>query len=134
MTIDELNRRVSAAIYSAEQLERRGQARETASQYAGVSVLEEEIARLLGPETNQGAIARRGAVRAALRARDPARALDLADGYLAASSVPDRLAAELSELRDEARRVLDEARASGPRQVYPHRFGAVVPRGAQHVG
>ena len=68
MTLDELYPRVTEAILRAEQLEETGPEVEAAKAYLTVSFLEEEIAELVAANEDEGAIARRGAVRAAAKA------------------------------------------------------------------
>ena len=94
METDTLNTLVTGAIWRAEQLEARGI--RTASQaWTEVSSLEEELAKAHPVSESQGRIARRGAVRAALKAGDYARADALADGYLAEEGAPESLRASL---------------------------------------
>jgi hypothetical protein len=77
---DVLNTLVSGAIWRAEQLEAHG-IRSASHAWAEVSSLEEEIAKGLSASEPEGRIARRGAVRAALKAGDHARAYALAESY-----------------------------------------------------
>jgi hypothetical protein len=80
MTVDTLQTLVSSAIWRAEQLEELGP--EAAySAWADVSKLEEEIAKAIPAWESEGRIARRGAVRAALKAQDCARAQELVALY-----------------------------------------------------
>jgi hypothetical protein len=96
---DTLNALVSGAIWRAEQLEERGVG--SASQaWIEVSQLEEQLAGLLPASEPEGRIARRGAVRAALKARDHARARALADRYRAEPG-PKTLRTELQRMLDE---------------------------------
>ena len=74
MNIDTLYQRVTAAILEAEALEAKGPSFEVAQAYLTVSFVEEEIAEELPASEEEGAIARRGAVRAALTAGLPTRA------------------------------------------------------------
>jgi hypothetical protein len=97
---DALNTLVSGAIWRAEQLEARG-IRFTLQAWAGVSSLEEELAKTLPLSESEGRIARRGAVRAALKAEDYARAHRLAEGYIAEEAAPESLKAALSEILKE---------------------------------
>jgi hypothetical protein len=108
-TLDGLYDLVSAAILRAESAEARREDSRAAEAYFEVSCLEEEIADELPATNPEGAIARRGVVRAALSAQQYDRAFDLAERYLSDSSAPEDLRAALSGLRDEARRAMDEA-------------------------
>jgi hypothetical protein len=98
-----------AAILRAEKAEARHESVRAAEAYFEVSCLEEEIAEGLPAHDPEGAIARRGVVRAALSAQQYARALDLAERYLNDASAPEDMRATLSSLRDEARRAISEA-------------------------
>lgn len=71
----ELNQQVTAAIFRAEHLPP-GAERHLA--FVEVGRLEEAIAEICPASTLEGEVARRGAVSAALSARDPLRALTLA--------------------------------------------------------
>jgi hypothetical protein len=69
---------VSSAIWRAEQLEQLTELRDAASlAWLEVSKLEEEIAKIKPAKDAEGRIARRGAVRAALKANDLIRAKEL---------------------------------------------------------
>ena len=100
METDTLNTLVSGAIWRAEQLETRG-IRPSSQAWAEVSSLEEELAKALPVSDAEGRIARRGAVRAALKAGDYTRAQILADGYLAEDSAPTSLKTALREILEE---------------------------------
>lgn len=78
MTLDELYSLVSLAIHNAESAEAEGDASVAAVIYSDVSHYEEQIAELLPAGDPEGAIARRGAVTAALRAGRPFLASALA--------------------------------------------------------
>jgi len=97
METDELNTLVTEAIWRAEELEDRG-IHDTSHAWAEVSSIEEELAKAFPASEAQGRIARRGAVRAALKAGDPARAHVLTDAYLAEECAPTSLKAELREI------------------------------------
>lgn len=102
---DTLNSLVSGAIWRAEQLEARGIA--SASQaWAEVSSLEGELSKLLPASESEGRIARRGAVRAALKARDYARAYTLTEDYSSEECAPRSLKAELNRIVQEDARTL----------------------------
>lgn len=75
--LTELNQRVTEAILFAENLQRQSE-----QAFAHVSRIEEEIATICKSGTLEGDIARRGAITAALSARDPKRALRLVEQYL----------------------------------------------------
>jgi hypothetical protein len=77
-TLDDLNMQVSAAIYRAEAVPD-GPAAEAA--FREVSRIEEEIARLVPAQDLEGALARVGAVDAALRSGDWLRATLLAEVF-----------------------------------------------------
>jgi hypothetical protein len=96
---DALNTLVSGAIWRAEQLETHG-IRPASQAWAEVSSLEEELAKALPVAEAEGRIARRGAVRAALKAGDYARAHVLADGYLA-EQAPRSLKTALRKILEE---------------------------------
>ena len=99
METDTLNTLVSGAIWRAEQLEARGIGALPA--WAEVSSLEEELAKALPLTEPEGRIARRGAVRAALKARDYARAYSLAGSYFAEEAAPKSLKAALRDMLKE---------------------------------
>lgn len=69
--------------------------------YSEVSLLEEKIAELLPASDPEGALARRGAVRAALAARERDRARQLAERFLAETDVDAGLQAGLRSLFEE---------------------------------
>ena len=96
MNIDALYKRVTDAIIEAEALEANGSAAGARQAYLTVSFVEEE-----------GAIARRGAVRAALRAGLPTRATELADRYRAEPDAPPELAEQLREMIARTSTVLE---------------------------
>jgi hypothetical protein len=96
---DALNALVSGAIWRAEQLETHG-IRPASQAWAEVSSLEEELAKALAVSESEGRIARRGAVRAALKAGDYARAHALADAYLA-EEAPRSLKTALRKILEE---------------------------------
>ena len=121
MAVDTLYALVSGAIWRAEQLDELGL--ETASSAWGeVSRLEEEIAKVVPAKQTEGRIARRGAVRAALKANDYVRARDLAEAYVAEHGVPKTLRSELrSMLKADANELSEEfpsaAKHYGPAHV-----------------
>jgi hypothetical protein len=96
---DSLNTLVTDAIWRAEELESRGIP--SFSAWAEVSSIEEQLAKVHPVSEGQGRIARRGAVRAALKARDYTRAQAVAEGYLAEVNAPESLKTELRNILDE---------------------------------
>ena len=100
MSADLLNTLVTGAIWRAEQLEEQGVGSVPLA-WAEVSSLEEELAKVLPASHPEGRIARRGAVRAALKARDFARAQALAKRYLAEKDAPRTLRLALRQLLEE---------------------------------
>lgn len=100
METDTLNTLVSGAIWRAEQLEAHG-IRPVSQAWAEVSSIEEELAKALPVSESEGRIARRGAVRAALKAGDYARAHALAEGYVAEETAPRSLKATLRKILEE---------------------------------
>jgi cytoskeletal protein CcmA (bactofilin family) len=102
---DSLNTLVTGAIWRAEQLEEH-QISSAPLAWAEVSALEEKLATILPVSVPEGRIARRGAVRAALKARDYIRADALAERYLAERGAPKTLRVALGELLKEDTRNL----------------------------
>lgn len=105
--MQDLNRCVSEAIFFAGRAAPGSQ--EAQDAYRRVSAIEEQIARLTTPTDVDGAVARVGAVSAALRAGDWLRASRLVEEFLV--GVPDDVATELRELDREAdasARLIDE--------------------------
>ncbi len=100
METDTLNTLVSGAIWRAEELEARG-IPSAAQAWAEVSSLEEELANGIPALAPEGRIARRGAVRAALKSGDYTRANVLAERYLVEEDAPESLKAALNEILDE---------------------------------
>jgi len=96
MTTEILNTLVTGAIWRAEQLDAIGL--ETESAWTEVSRLEEELARQLPVSAAEGRIARRGAVRAALKAQNFARAQDLVERFAGEDGAPRALRADLREM------------------------------------
>src|SRR5262249_39555252 len=64
---------------------------------AEVSALEEELAKILAISESEGRIARRGAVRAALKAGDFSRAYALVECYTSENNAPGTLKTELGK-------------------------------------
>jgi hypothetical protein len=69
--------------------------------YSDVSLLEEKVAELLPASDPEGALARRGAVRAALAARELGRARQLAERFLAEAQGDAEVQAGLRRLFEE---------------------------------
>jgi hypothetical protein len=112
---DALNTLVSGAIWRAEQLEAHG-IRPASQAWAEVASLEEELAKALPVSESEGRIARRGAVRAALKAGDYARAHGLADRYLAEEAAPTSLTTALRKiLEDDAQALASRFRYASKR-------------------
>jgi DNA-binding protein HU-beta len=101
--IDTLYPLVTEAIRRAEVLEDLN-APGARDAWRDVSRLEERIATLLSSAGMQGAIARRGAVRAAIAGAEFQRAIELADRFRHEDGVTEALAALLDELRSVAER------------------------------
>jgi hypothetical protein len=99
VNIDVLHTLVTSAIWRAEQLDE--QAFSSLLAWTEVSLIEEELANAFPVVQPEGRIARRGAVRAALKARDHARAQTLAERYLTEKEAPESLRATLRELFEE---------------------------------
>jgi hypothetical protein len=98
--VDELHSRVSGAILRAERAEERGPG-DAASEWADVSSLEEELAGVIPVSAPEGRVARRGAVRAALKAGDHERGHSLAELYMAEEGAPPSLREALQEIVEE---------------------------------
>lgn len=97
-TYNDLNQKVTEAIFRAEHFfEGSAKAIET---FKEVSLLEEAIAKITNPNELDGYVSRRGAVTAAISARDYDRARDLVEVFVKEPcSEPLRLA--LEALREE---------------------------------
>lgn len=105
METDTLNSLVTGAIWRAEQLEARGII--SASQaWAEVSSIEEQLAKVLPVSESEGRIARRGAVRSALKAGEYARAYSLSEGYASEEHASKSLRAELRRIMQEDDRAM----------------------------
>jgi hypothetical protein len=97
MTYDTLNTLVTSAIWRAEQLDELGL--ETACfAWSEVSTIEERLAKIMPAKEAEGRIARRGAVSAALKAKDHVRAQSLVERYAAEDGVPKALRTDLREM------------------------------------
>lgn len=102
MTAEELYPLVTEAIRRAETLEDL-HAPGTAKAYLDVSLLEEKIAETLPASDPEGAVARRGAVRAALSAREYGRARELIERFIAEDDLDANLREELLELSEQGK-------------------------------
>lgn len=100
MSLEVLYPLVSEAIRRAETLEDLG-APGAHLAYRAVSFLEEKIAELLPVSNPEGALARRGALRAALAARDLTRAQKLAKRFLSEAGIDSELQADLLQLLEQ---------------------------------
>jgi len=106
MDIESLYPLVTESIRRAEMLEDLGAPGAT-SAHLDVSLIEEKIADSLPASNPEGAIARRGAVRAALAAKEYSRAQSLAARYTAESGIAAELKKEMSSLFEEVDRATD---------------------------
>jgi len=97
MSVDALHALVSGAIWRAEQLDTPG-VPTASSAWSEVSSLEEKLADALPVKDAEGRIAKRGAVRAALKAGDHIRAQALADSFLSQRGVPRPLRKALRDM------------------------------------
>jgi hypothetical protein len=114
LVIDRLYERVTSAIFTAEEAEARGDLVGARKAYLEVSFLEEDIASRLDASDTEGAIARRGAITAALSADLPERALDIVHRYLR-EELPTALDGQLKLLQAEA---LSKRTSSDLRQLH----------------
>lgn len=100
MPSEALNALVTSAIWRAQQLEAHGIG--SASQaWAEVSFVEEELAKTFPVSQGEGRIARRGAVRAALKACNYIRAQELSDSYANEKGATKALKVALREMLAE---------------------------------
>jgi len=105
MEIDILNSLVTGAIWRAEQLDVRNLP-SAAQAWAEVSALEEKLAEAIVATDPEGRIARRGAVRAALKAGDYVRAQLLTELYMSDKAAPKTLKTALQELLEDDERAM----------------------------
>lgn len=103
MSVDLLYPLVTEAIRRAETLEDLD-APGTSAAFLDVSLLEEKIAETLPASEPEGALARRGAVRAALSAGELGRARLLVERFLAETDIDTELRNALQELATQAER------------------------------
>lgn len=106
MTVDTLNTLVSGAIWRAEQLDEMHM--EAGSAWMEVSKFEEALAKVVPVKDPEGRIARRGAVRAALKAKQHTRARELAVQYTAEDDVPKSLCNDLRGILESDANALSE--------------------------
>lgn len=101
MDLETLYPLVTEAIRRAEVLEELG-APGARQAYLDVSLLEERIASILPHSDQEGAIARRGAVGAAITAHEFHRAEDLVTRFASENGIGASLRADLIKLKKEA--------------------------------
>jgi hypothetical protein len=94
--------------------------------YLDVSLLEERIASLLPALGEEGAIARCGAVAAAIDAHDFARAAELAARYLAEDDTDISLKADLADLRRQVESAIDTRQNRSTPSVPAHNYSIVA--------
>ena len=97
MEIDVLKTNIADAIWRAA-LDDAYHIGSAAQSWAEVSLLEEELAKAIPASKSEGRMARRGAVRAALRAGDRVRAETLVASYLGEATAPKSLKTALPKL------------------------------------
>jgi hypothetical protein len=103
---ESLNALVTSAIWRAQELESLGIG--SASQaWSEVSSIEQELAKTHPTSQGQGRIARRGAVRAALKAGDYGRAQDLSDSYANERGATNTLKTALKEMLTQDAREME---------------------------
>jgi hypothetical protein len=101
VSIETLYPKVTEAIMDAQELRAHGDPAASGA-YLEVSRLEEQIAAILPASDMEGAVARRGAVRAASTAGDHERAIMLATRYAGEGDTPAILREELREIMERA--------------------------------
>jgi polyhydroxyalkanoate synthesis repressor PhaR len=101
MNVEFLYPLITEAIRRAETLDDLG-APGAYSAHLDVSLLEERVAGILPASNPEGALARRGAVRAALAAGEIARAQQLTERFLAEDDAEDDLRVDLRRLLEQA--------------------------------
>lgn len=120
--VDRLYPLVSAAIRRAERLEEESD-RQAPAAHLEVSRLEERITKALPAADPERALARRGAVRAALAARDLDRARTLAERFLAEAPKDVSLQSEIVKLFEQSGLAVELRRA----RLAQRRRAPVVP-------
>ena len=126
MDLDTLNLLVSEAILRAEALSDLG-APGAAAAHLDVSMLEEKIAVLTSASTAQGALARQGAVGAAVLAGHPERAARLAGHFCGDPGATDEFCNELSDVLTRLTGVATSAHLQAIARGFPRasaRYGA----------
>lgn len=113
MDLDSLYLLVTEAILKAETLDDLRAPGATLA-HLDVSVLEEAIAEQVPASASEGALARRGAVRAAVAGGDLRRAEDLVDRYSQDADTTDDLRREMRELLSATGPKRDRAAMSAP--------------------
>jgi hypothetical protein len=126
MSLDELYRAVTEAIFLAETCEAEGRARDTALAYLRVSQLEGEIAALLPASDPEGALARQGVVTAAMSAGDISRAIERARVYGADVALSAAFREQIDALRKEAEDKVRELQGGDEPRVRPITFSLVL--------
>lgn len=111
MDFESLYPLVTEAIRRAEMLEDLG-APGAGAAYQDVSLIEEKIAELLPTSDHEGAVARRGAVTAAIAAKDFVRVQTLVARYTSEKDASAELMAELSRFREEATHAMTQRERS----------------------
>lgn len=127
MPSEALNALVTSAIWRAQQLEAHGIG-SALQAWAEVSSVEEELAKTFPVSQGQGRIARRGAVRAALKAGDYARAQELSDSYAnekgatktLKTALREMLAEDAKEMESRFRFASKQLRAPEAREIARH--------------
>lgn len=131
MSVDLLHSLVSSAIWRAEQLDESGL--ETAcSAWSEVSRWEEELAKTIPAKEAEGRIARRGAVRAALKAKDPIRAQQLVERYVAENGMSKTLRTELRHMLEEDAKRLAEQFPSAAKYHKPNELRVLAIQLVEH--
>ncbi len=87
--------------------------------YLDVSLLEERIASLIPASEDEGAIARRGAVSAAIDAHEFTRAQELAAQFLGEDGIDSALRVNLADLQAEASAMADQDNRSADTAARP---------------
>ena len=107
MNVDFLHSLVSSAIWRAERLDELG-LEAACSAWKEVSRLEEELARITPVNEAEGRIARRGAVRAALKAGNNVKAKELVELYTAERGAPKALRLDFGKMLEADEKGLSE--------------------------
>lgn len=126
MTLDSLYPLVSEAIRRAEILDDLG-APGAEDAYADVSLIEERIAELVSPTDEEGALARRGAIRSAMSAGDMRRARSLAERFVSEEDSTPELRQQIAALVDDLSASRLRASAGSIRPIALNTGGPVDP-------